>query len=85
MWKTFFIKGWLDTFQTENEDELTPMYVSLFGVQTVKQINDTINGLLFPFMNSKVYKIGKTITKMVASAALRFNVDYDGDKKAMVL
>ena len=78
--KTFFIKSWLDTFQTENEDELTPMYVSLFGVQTVKQINDTINGLLFPFMNSKVYKIGKTFTKMVASAALRFNVDYDGDK-----
>ena len=80
--KTFFIKSWLDTFQTENEDELAPMYVSLFGVQTVKQINDTINGLLFPFMNSKVYKIGKTITKMVASAALRFNVDYDGDKKS---
>lgn len=80
--KTFFIKSWLDTFQTENEDELVPMYVSLFGVQTVKQINDTINGLLFPFMNSKVYKIGKTITKMVASAALRFNVDYDGDKKS---
>lgn len=80
--KTFFIKNWLDTFQTENEDELAPMYVSLFGVQTVKQINDTINGLLFPFMNSKVYKIGKTITKMVASAALRFNVDYDGDKKS---
>lgn len=80
--KTFFIKKWLDTFQTENEDELTPMYVSLFGVQTVKQINDTINGLLFPFMNSKVYKIGKTITKMVASAALRFNVDYDGDKRS---
>lgn len=79
--KTFFIKSWLDTFQTENEDELTPMYVSLFGVQTVKQINDTINGLLFPFMNSKVYKIGKTFTKMIASAALRFNVDYDGDKK----
>lgn len=78
--KTFFIKSWLDTFQTENEDELTPMYVSLFGVQTVKQINDTINGLLFPFMNSKVYKIGKTFTKMVASAALRLNVDYDGDK-----
>lgn len=78
--KTFFIKSWLDTFQTENEDELTPMYVSLFGVQTVKQINDTINSLLFPFMNSKVYKIGKTFTKMVASAALRFNVDYDGDK-----
>lgn len=72
----------MDTFQTENEDELAPMYVSLFGVQTVKQINDTINGLLFPFMNSKVYKIGKTITKMVASAALRFNVDYDGDKKS---
>ena len=80
--KTFFIKSWLDTFQTENEDELAPMYVSLFGVQTVKQINDTINGLLFPFMNSKVYKIGKTFTKMVASAALRFNVDYDGDKKS---
>lgn len=80
--KTFFIKSWLDTFQTENEDELAPMYVSLFGVQTVKQINDTINGLLFPFMNSKVYKIGKTITNMVASAALRFNVDYDGDKKS---
>lgn len=80
--KTFFIKSWLDTFQTENEDELAPMYVSLFGVQTVKQINDTINGLLFPFMNSKVYKIGKTITKMVASAALRFNVDYGGDKKS---
>ena len=80
--KTFFIKSWLDTFQTENEDELAPMYVSLFGVQTVKQINDTINGLLFPFMNSKVYKIGKTITKMVASAALRSNVDYDGDKKS---
>lgn len=80
--KTFFIKSWLDTFQTENEDELAPMYVSLFGVQTVKQINDTINSLLFPFMNSKVYKIGKTITKMVASAALRFNVDYDGDKKS---
>lgn|GEM_PF-5056094 len=72
----------MDTFQTENEDELTPMYVSLFGVQTIKQINDTINGLLFPFMNSKVYKIGKTFTKMVASAALRFNVDYDGDKKS---
>ena len=80
--KTFFIKSWLDTFQTENEDELAPMYVSLFGVQTVKQINDTINGLLFPFMNSKVYKIGKTFTKMIASAALRFNVDYDGDKKS---
>ena len=78
--KTFFIKKWLDTFQTENEDELTPMYVSLFGVQTVKQINDTINSLLFPFMNSKVYKIGKTLTKMVASAALRLNFNYDGDK-----
>lgn len=78
--KTFLIKSWLDTFLPENEDDLTPMYVSLFGVQTVRQINDTINGLLFPFMNSKVYKIGKTFTKMVASAALRFNVDYDGDK-----
>lgn len=78
--KTFFIKSWLDTFHTDNEDELTPMYVSLFGVQTVKQINDTINGLLFPFMNSKVYKIGKTFTKIFASVALRLNVDYDGDK-----
>lgn len=45
--ENIFDKSWLDTFQTENDDELTPMYVSLFGVQTVKQINDTINGLLF--------------------------------------
>lgn len=48
--KTFLIKSWLNTFLPENEDHLTPMYVSLFGVQMVKQINDTINGLLFPFM-----------------------------------
>lgn len=77
--KTFFINNWLNAQQKSQEGEIAPIYVSLFGLKTIGQLNIAINNILFPLLNSKAFKIGKGICKAIAGGMLKINCDIDND------
>ena len=88
--KTFVIEQWKKGLKdgtlkdgTDNDDEiikLEPIYVSLNGISSVNQIDEALNRVISPFWQGKFMKgMGKAL-KIVASAALRVNVNLMGDE-----
>ena len=51
--KTFFIRKWKESIKSK---DIKPIYVSLFGLQTIKEINELINKELHPILTSKATK-----------------------------
>lgn len=90
--KSFLIKQWKkdveDRLKKNSEDtedgeviHLNPIYVSLNGVSSVSQIDDSLKKAISPFLHGKFMKgLGKAL-KLAASMALRVNVDIVGDEK----
>lgn len=82
--KTFFIKKWLNRYkESENEGNkvLTPIYVSLYGLKTLKQITTAINQVLYPILYGKAAKAGKTLLKFASAIVFKQDVDINGDDK----
>lgn len=77
--KTFFVQKWLSLQKKHPDGEIVPIYISLFGLKTIEQVNTSINNVLFPILNSKVYKIGKGLCKAVVSGVLKYNLDVDNN------
>ncbi|MBO4482990.1 MAG: hypothetical protein J5735_04155 [Prevotella sp.] len=78
--KTYFIQEWLEN--KRNEDLVpTPVYVSLYGLSTTKQISDAINTVLSPIIYGKVTKISKGIIKCASALVFKHSVDLDGDNQ----
>lgn len=69
--KTFFIRKWKESIQSK---DIKPIYVSLFGLQTIKEINELINKELHPILTSKatkrIIKTAKVLTGIAISHKL---------------
>lgn len=84
--KTYFVKKLIDTWSTPNiqEDEfiaLNPIYISLNGISSKKEIIEKLKERISPFLHSKGIKISKAIFKGFIKSTLKIDFDYDSDDK----
>lgn len=86
--KTFFIKNWLQYFNKkmerpadENSIELRPIYVSLFGMSTIKDIKLAIDRCVNPFFYTKTGKFIKKAVRIVSKIAFKTEFDFNQDGK----
>ena len=81
--KTFFVKDWLDTLAKKDDDDdfytLAPIYVSLYGMTTMSQIDEEMKKAVSPILHSKFMKTAGKMFKVAISAALRYNIDLNND------
>lgn len=77
--KTFFIKNWLESVKQDKQAVLKPIYVSLFGLNSIDQINDAINQQLYPILGNKYFKAVKKMGAVVSAVALKYNGINMGD------
>lgn len=85
MWgcgKTFFIKKYLKEFEKPKADKTDdkticwkPLYVSLYGISTIDEINKLLNKLIHPILNSKGVAVLTNILKGLARSTIK--VDFD--------
>ena len=80
--KTYFIDKWLATQKKEKDNSevyytLDPIYVSLYGISSTKQIDEEIKRVVSPFLHSKVIRTAGKVLKLAISAAVRYDVDLD--------
>lgn len=89
--KSFFIKKWIDSIELskkgkgkDRDDDLIrlkPIYVSLNGLKSTSQIDESLKREISPLLHGKIAQgVGKTI-KFLASVAVRYNVDINNDKE----
>jgi len=76
--KTYFVKEWgkklsQNISKDNNSPSSDPIYVSLFGLSSLEEINKAVTKEIYPFMKSKLFKIGKTALTAVSNVA--FNCD----------
>lgn len=87
MWgcgKTYYVNHWIYDYKEENkenEEALTPIYVSLFGLNEISQITDAIDREIHPFLHSKFMGVAKGLAKFASKAVLRTDIDFNGDAK----
>lgn len=67
--KTHFIKEYMKKYQ----DRL--IYVSLFGLKNIDDVNDAIFGAMYPKLTSDTTKIATGLLKSVAKIGLQFDLD----------
>lgn len=82
--KTYYIKHWIDVYKggnKGNEEAMTPIYVSLFGLNEISQITDAIDREIHPFLHSKFMGVAKGLAKFASKAVLRTDIDFNGDAK----
>lgn len=73
--KTYFVQDWIKKLTNKNKTDRTstidnPIYVSLFGLSTIKDINDAVTREIYPFMKSKLYGLGKVALGAVSKVAI---------------
>lgn len=61
--KTHFIKKFIISISSENK----PLYVSLNGISTIKELNKAIAYARFPSLQTKVSKTGKQVKNLISS------------------
>ena len=75
--KTFFIRKWKESITDKN---IRPIYVSLFGLQTIKEINELINKGLHPILTAKatktIIKTAKVLTGVAISHKCKHSVNH---------
>lgn len=74
--KSWFINKYIDKKKSEN---IKPLYVSLYGVNSFSQIEDSLLEQISPFWNSKGMKIAGKLGKGLLKGTLK--LDLDGDNK----
>ena len=82
--KTFYIKDWLSSLRTDNDDSSVitrkPIYVSLYGLHNTGAINNAIERKIRPWLYSKGMNIAKKVLKALGKATIRYDFDIDGKK-----
>lgn len=82
--KTFYIKKWLSSLTTGNDDSpiitRKPIYVSLYGLHNTGAINSAIEREIRPWLYSKGMNIAKKVVKALGKATIRYDFDIDGNK-----
>ncbi|WP_376959020.1 P-loop NTPase fold protein [Azospirillum sp. A26] len=74
--KTHFIKGFMNDFSIENGTSF--IYVSLYGISSLRQIDEKIFKSLHPLLSSKAAKLAKSIAKGLIKATTRYDLNGDG-------
>ena len=82
--KTFFIKSWKEQLEKKIDSDKTstltkPVYVSLFGLSSIQEINDAITKEVYPILESRIYKLGKLALKAVSSVTLQCDITKLGE------
>lgn len=75
--KTFFIKKWMKDYEANSDHTLQPIYVSLFGCNSIKQINQAIDRVVNPWLYSKWAEVGKKVLKIASKAAFKTELDLN--------
>lgn len=70
--KTHFIKEWIHTQQQNKNNVCDVVYVSLFGISSLRGLKDAINKAISPIMY-KVEKYGKDVLKAAAKIVLKYD------------
>lgn len=70
--KTHFIKEWIHTQQQDKNNVCDVVYVSLFGISSLRGLKDAINKAISPIMY-KVEKYGKDVLKAAAKIVLKYD------------
>ena len=85
--KTHFIKQWLKEYKEKHAEkdedsiDLKPIYVSLYGMNTIAEIKTAIDREVNPFFYSKTGKVVKGVAKILGKVVLKTNIDFNGDEK----
>lgn len=69
--KTFLIQNFINSLQ---EEKTKHIYVSLYGIQSLDEINDAILSSIYPLLKQKKVKLGGRLLK---TAIKSFNIDLD--------
>jgi hypothetical protein len=75
--KTFFIKKWMKDYEANYDHTLQPIYVSLFGCNSIKQINQAIDRVVNPWLYSKWAEVGKKVLNIASKAAFKTELDLN--------
>ena len=70
--KTHFIKEWMQVQKQDKNSVCDVVYVSLFGISSLRGLKDAINKAISPMMY-KVEKYGKDVLKAAAKIVLKYD------------
>lgn len=79
--KTWFIKSFLEKYKQSGGEVL---YVSLYGVQSVADIESEFFRLLHPVLSSKGMRVAGKLLSGIAKTSIRFDWDGDGSDDGSV-
>jgi hypothetical protein len=85
--KTFFIKNWLENNTGGNSDEdenlisIKPIYISLYGMNSIMDIRSALDREINPFFYSKSGKVITSLAKIAGKVILKTNFNITGDGK----
>lgn len=84
--KTYFIKKWIEDYESNPDHTLQPIYVSLFGCNSIKQVNLAIDRVVNPWLYSKWAEVGKKVLKVASKVAFKTELDLNngGEKETTV-
>ena len=83
--KTHYITNWLKKYQDIDESDdvcsitLEPLYVSLYGLNSISEIKTAIDREINPFFYSKTGKILKGVASILGKVVLKTSIDFNGD------
>ena len=77
--KTWFIKQFIEKYP-KSDEQTKFIYITLYGVTSVSEIEDQIFQQLHPILSSKAMALSGKILKGIARASLK--IDFDGDNKS---
>ena len=72
--KTFFIKQFIDEVEKSRKD-IKVIYISLFGINSIKDIREKIYESFNPIFSNKKVKLIKEILKGVVNTKLKIDLD----------
>lgn len=84
--KTYFIKQWLKEYNSiiPNDDDainLKPIYISLYGMSSIKDIETALDREVNPFFYSKTGKLLVGVGKLIGKIVFRTDFDFTKDGK----
>ncbi len=74
--KTWFIKQFIEKYQESNKHTKF-IYITLYGVTSIGEIEDQIFQQLHPILSSKVMALSGKLLKGVVKASLKIDLDND--------
>lgn len=82
--KTHFVNKWISEYtaqQKAGQYVISPIYVSLYGLNSTKQITKAIDKVLHPLLYSKGAEFTKKLFKIAGKVVLKTSLDWNGDAK----